>query len=83
MARANIRTDLGGGRYQYSYIDLPDAPRPTGPSEPLTPMGTLFALLCLLGGFAMVVMFVLAANAPNPGDADYQRPGTTTTTEGN
>lgn len=40
-----------------------------------TPVGPVGALLCLLVGLAIVVLFVLAANEPNPGDADYTPPG--------
>ena len=45
------------------------------PGGPLTPVGHLFVLLCLLMGIVGIVLIVMAANEPNPGEPGYVQPG--------
>jgi 4-hydroxybenzoate polyprenyltransferase len=51
------------------YMEVRNAPRPSGPVSPVV------ALLALILLIVAVVTVVVAANAPNPGDPDYVRPG--------
>lgn len=67
MARSTIWV---GGKVA-GYIDADDPPRPHNPDAPPAPG---WALLFLLVGAALLVLFIRAANEPNPGDPDYVRP---------